>query len=141
MAHKKLNISCNQQFKYKYDYSQLGSNETNVFEDIYVLGAITSIKMDITLYFMLKTYFGVPASTKIQEFHCIKASNEIFHAKSYHGVSKIDRLLFMQKCRSNEQRFETWVHQMFLKYIVEENEYCLAWLKLFNILLSIKTAF
>ena len=67
--------------KYKYNYSQLGSNETKISENIYVLGAINSIKMDIILYSMLTTYFGVPPSATIQELHRIKASNEIFHAK------------------------------------------------------------
>ena len=55
--------------KYKYNYSQLGSNETKISENIFVLGAINSIKMDITLYSMLTAYFGVPPSPKIQEFH------------------------------------------------------------------------
>ena len=67
--------------KYKYNSSQLGSNETKISENIYVLGAIDPIKLDITLYSMLTTYFGVPASATIQELHCIKASNEIFHAE------------------------------------------------------------
>ena len=99
--------------KYKYNYLQLGSNETKISnKDIFVLGDINSIKMDITLYSMLATYFGVPPSAKIQEFHRIKASNEIFHAKSYRRVSKrFDCCLW----KSNEWRYEIWVNQMFFK--------------------------
>ena len=46
---------------------------------------------------MLNTYSGLPPSTKIQEFHRVKASNEIFRAKSYRRVSKRESTGFMQK--------------------------------------------
>ena len=118
--------------KYKYNYSQLGSNETKISENIFVLGAINSIKMDITLYSMLTAYFGVPPSPKIQESHRIKASNEIFHAKSYRRVSKRDSTVVCAKAINGYMKFGSI--KCFLKYIVEENEYYLAWLKVFSIL-------
>ena len=81
-------------------YSPLGSNETTNSENIYVLGAINSIKMDITLYSTLTTYFGVPPSAKIQDFHRIKAFNETFHAKLYCHVSKRDSTVIYVKAIS-----------------------------------------
>ena len=90
--------------KCEYNYSQLGSNET-ISEDIYVLGATTSIKMYIILYTMLTTYFVVPASTKIQEFHRIKPSNEMFHAKSYYRVSKRDSIVVYAKVMNRDMKF------------------------------------
>ena len=117
---------------YKYNYSQLGSNETKISENIYVLGAINSIKMDIILYSMLTTCFGVPPSATIQEFYRIKASNEIFHAKSYRRASKRDSTVVYVKVMNGDMKFGSV--KCFLKYIVEENEYYLAWLKVFRIL-------
>ena len=72
--------------KYKYNYSQLGSNETKISENIYVLRAINSIKMDIPLYSMLTTYFGVPPSAKIQQFHPIKACFFVYYLFSLSPV-------------------------------------------------------
>ena len=80
---------------------------------------------------MLKTYFGVPSSAKIQEFHRIKASNEIFHAKSYRRVSKRDSTVVCAKAINGYMKFGSI--KCFLKYIVGENEH-LAWLKVFSIL-------
>ena len=118
--------------KCKYKFSQLGSNETKISENIYVLGAINSIKMDIILYSMLTTYFGVPPSATIQEFYRIKASNEIFHAKSYRRASKRDSTVVYVKVLNGDMKFGSI--KCFLKYIVEENEYYLAWLKVFSML-------
>ena len=42
---------------------------------------------------MQTTYFGLPPSTKIQEFNCIRASNEIFLAKPYRRVSQRDSII------------------------------------------------
>ena len=72
--------------KYKYNYSQLGSNETKISENIFVLGAINSIKMDIILYSMLTAYFGVPPSPKIQEFHLMKYSMQNHTAVYLKGI-------------------------------------------------------
>ena len=73
---------------------------------------------------MLKTYFGVPSSAKIQEFHRIKASNEILHAKSYRRVSKRDSTVVCTKAINGYMKFGSF--KCFLKYIVEENEHYLA---------------
>ena len=118
--------------KYKYNSSQLGSNETKISENIYVLGVINPVKLDITLYSMLTTYFGVPPSATIQEFYRTKASKEIFHAKSYRRVSKRDSTVVYVKVMNGDMKFGSI--KCFLKYIVEENEYYLAWLKVFRIL-------
>ena len=118
--------------KYKYNYSQLGSNETKISKNILVLGAINSVQIDITLYSMLTKYFGVPPSAKIQEFHKIKAFNEIFHAKSYHRVSKRDSTVVYTKAINADLIFGSI--KCFLKYTVKENKYYLAWLKVFSIL-------
>ena len=92
--------------KCKYNYSQLGSNETKISEDIYVLGATTSIKTDISFYSVLITAcFGLPQSTKIQEFHGIKPSNEIFHAKSHRVVSKRESTVVYAKVLSGDMKF------------------------------------
>ena len=92
--------------KCKYNYSQLGSNETKISEDIYVLGATTSTKTDISFYSVLITAcFGLPQSTKIQEFHGIKPSNEIFHAKSYRVVSKRESTVVYAKVLSGDMKF------------------------------------
>ena len=118
--------------KYKYNYSHLGSNEAKISENIFVLGAINSFKMDITLYSMLTTYFGVPPSTKIQEYHRIKASNEIFHAKSYRCLSKRDSTLIYAKSINADMKLRSI--KCFLKYIVKEKEYYLVWLNVFSVL-------
>ena len=88
--------------KCKYKFSQLGSNETKISENIYVPGAFNSIKMDITLYSILTTYFGVPPSATIQELPRIKASNEIFHATSYRHVSKRDSTVVYAKVMNGD---------------------------------------
>ena len=89
--------------------------------------------MDITPYAMLTTYFGVPPSAKIQEFHQIKASNEIFHGKPCRGVSKRDATVVYAKAMNGDVKCGSI--KSFLKYFVEENEHYLVWLKVFNILL------
>ena len=78
---------------YKYDYSQLGSYETKISEDIMYQLQLLHLKWIVTLYSMLTTYLGLPPSTKIQEFHCIRASNEIFLAKPYRRVSQRDSII------------------------------------------------
>ena len=91
--------------KYKYNHSQHDSSETKILEDIYVLGAINSIKMDITFYSMLTAHFGVPPSANIQEPRRIKASNEICYAKSYHRVSKRDSTVVYAKVMNGDMKF------------------------------------
>ena len=71
-------------------------------KNIYVLGAFNSIKMDITLYSILTTYFGVPPSATIQELPRIKASNEIFHPTSYRHVSKRDSTVVYAKVMNGD---------------------------------------
>ena len=71
-------------------------------KNIYVLGAFNSIKMDITLYSILTTYFGVPPSATIQELPRIKASNEIFHPTLYRHVSKRDSTVVYAKVMNGD---------------------------------------
>ena len=100
--------------KYKYNYLQLRFNQTKISEDIYVLGGINSIKIDITLYSMVTTFL---CATKIQEFHCLKSSNEIFHRKSYRCVSKTDSIVVYAKVMNGDMKFGPI--KCFLKYIVD----------------------
>ena len=81
-----------------------------------LLGAINSIKMDIMLYSMLTTYFGVPPSATIQEFYRTKASKEIFHAKSYRRVSKRDLTVVYVKVMNGDMK--CGLINFFLKYIL-----------------------
>ena len=60
--------------------------------------------MDITLYSMLPAHFSVAPSAKIQEFHRIKAS-KMFHAKSYHCVSKRDLTVVYAKAMNGDMKF------------------------------------